>query len=112
MVLLMIPVDAGGSLAVPAVTSLLLDHVPAERAGIAGGVLNASRQVGGALAVAVFGALVARHATFFRGLRTSLVIAALLVLATTVTSLLLGPAPAAPTAVSEPARGLEKKSTV
>ncbi|MFE1880455.1 hypothetical protein [Streptomyces diastatochromogenes] len=56
--------------------------------------VNASRQVGGALAVAVFGALVAQQAGFFHGLRTSLLIAALLVLATTATSLLLRPAAA------------------
>ncbi|MGW2744100.1 MFS transporter [Streptomyces sp. NPDC001450] len=50
VVLLMIPVGAGGSLAVLAVTALLLDRVPTDRAGTASGVLNASRQVGGALA--------------------------------------------------------------
>ncbi|MEU2266657.1 MFS transporter [Streptomyces olindensis] len=93
MVLLMIPVGTGGGLAVPAVTSLLLDRVPAERAGTASGVLNTARQVGGALAVAVFGALVAQHATFFHGLRTSLLTAAGLVLLTAAASLLLRPAP-------------------
>ncbi|MFE6822257.1 MFS transporter [Streptomyces sp. NPDC057690] len=92
VVLLMIPVGTGGSLAVPAVTSVLLDHVPAERAGTASGVLNASRQLGGALAVAVFGALVAQHTTFFHGLRTSLLIAAALVLLTAAASVLLKPA--------------------
>ncbi|MFJ9738610.1 MFS transporter [Streptomyces sp. NPDC101166] len=95
VVVLMIPVGAGGSLAVPALTSLLLDRVPAERAGTASGVLNASRQVGGALAVAVFGALVSHHATFFHGLRTSLLIAAALVLATAATSPLLKATPSA-----------------
>ncbi|MGW2702976.1 MFS transporter [Streptomyces sp. NPDC001340] len=94
LALLMIPVGAGGSLAVPAVTALLLDRVPADRAGTASGVQNASRQVGGALAVAVFGALIAQHAGFFHGLRTSLLIAAALVLVTTVTSVPLRPVPA------------------
>ncbi|GAA4628426.1 MFS transporter [Actinoallomurus vinaceus] len=93
LVLLMIPVGTGGSLAVPAVTSLLLDRVPAARAGTASGVLNTSRQIGGALAVAVFGALVADQAHFFTGLHTSLLTAALLVLAAAATSLLLRPAP-------------------
>jgi DHA2 family methylenomycin A resistance protein-like MFS transporter len=92
LVTLMIPVGAGGSLAVPAVTALLLDHVPAERAGTASGVFNASRQLGGALAVAVFGALVTGSAGFHNGLRTSLLLAALLVLLTTALSLLLRPA--------------------
>ncbi|MEU4025758.1 MFS transporter [Streptomyces anulatus] len=95
LIVLMVPVGAGGSLAVPALTSLLLDYVPAERAGTASGVLNTSRQVGGALAVAVFGALVADRARFTEGLHTSLAIAALAVLITTAASFLLRP-PTAP----------------
>ncbi|MCX5358463.1 MFS transporter [Streptomyces sp. NBC_00124] len=89
LVVLMIPVGTGGGLAVPAVTSLLLDRVPAQRAGTASGVLNASRQLGGALSVAVFGALVSNHAQFLHGLRTSLLIAALLVVLTAAASVLL-----------------------
>ncbi|WP_020126481.1 MFS transporter [Streptomyces sp. 303MFCol5.2] len=85
-VLLMIPVGTGGGLAVPAVTSLLLDRVPAQRAGTASGVLNASRQLGGALSVAIFGALVSHHQHFLHGLRTSLLTAALLVVLTAVAS--------------------------
>lgn len=94
LVLLMIPVGTGGVIAVPALTALLMDHVPAERAGTASGVFNASHQVGGALAVAVFGALVADRAAFLPGLRTSLLIAALLALATAATGLLLKHSPA------------------
>lgn len=89
LVLLMIPVGTGGGLAVPAVTSLLLDRVPAQRAGTASGVLNASRQLGGALSVAVLGAMVSPHAQFLHGLRTSLLIAALLVVLTAAASVLL-----------------------
>lgn len=92
LVLLMIPVGTGGVIALPAVTALLLDRVPAERAGTASGVFNASRQVGGALAVAVFGALIADRAAFLHGLRVSLLIASLLMLATAATSVLLKPA--------------------
>ncbi|MEV0777445.1 MFS transporter [Streptomyces sp. NPDC050428] len=123
LIVLMVPVGAGGSLAVPALTSLLLDQVPAERAGTASGVLNTSRQVGGALAVAVFGALVADRAQFTEGLHTSLAIAAAVVLITTAVSFLLrplaaqdmanrpstavrppsqGPGPASPAAGAEP----------
>ena len=54
----------------------LLQSVPAGQSGIASGVFNTSRQVGGALAVAVFGALIASRAQFQRGLRESLVTAA------------------------------------
>ncbi|MFD7206213.1 MFS transporter [Streptomyces sp. NPDC059893] len=91
-VALMVPVGAGGGLAVPALTSLLLDHVPAERAGTASGVLNTSRQVGGALAVAVFGATVAGRSGFLPGMDASLLIAAAAVLITTAASFLLKPA--------------------
>ncbi|MGW9133480.1 MFS transporter [Streptomyces sp. NPDC055681] len=90
-VALMVPIGAGGGLAVPALTSLLLDHVPAERAGTASGVLNTSRQVGGALAVAVFGAMVAGRSGFLPGMDASLLIAAAAVLITTVASFLLNP---------------------
>ncbi|MFJ3307547.1 MFS transporter [Streptomyces sp. NPDC086549] len=92
LVALMVPVGAGGSFALPSVTALLLDRVPAERAGTASGVLNASRQIGGALAVAAFGALVTHEASFHDGLRTGLLTAALLVLLATAASLLLRPA--------------------
>jgi len=56
--------------------SLLLNSVHGSTAGTASGVLNTSRQVGGALAVAVFGALLASRAGFMPGLHISLVIAA------------------------------------
>ncbi|MER6535943.1 MFS transporter [Streptomyces sp900105755] len=92
LVALMVPVGDGGSLALPSVTALLLDRVPAARAGTASGVLNASRQLGGALAVAAFGALVADAGDFHDGLRTSLLAAALLVLSATAAGLLLRPA--------------------
>jgi MFS transporter, DHA2 family, methylenomycin A resistance protein len=88
----MVPVGAGGSLAVPALTSLLLNHVAAERAGTASGVLNTSRQIGGALAVAVFGALIADRGHLAAGRETSLLIAAAAVLLTTAASFLLRPA--------------------
>jgi len=92
LALLMLPVGIGGALAIPTATALLLGSVPAERAGTASGVLNTCRQLGGALAIAVFGALVAHPATFLDGLRISLLIAAALLLATTAASLRLRPA--------------------
>src|SRR5204863_5189265 len=92
---LTIPIGFASSLSVPTLTALLVGSVPAERAGTASGVLNTCRQLGGALAVAVFGALVAHQETFLHGLRTSLVSAALLLLATAVASLSLRSRPAA-----------------
>ncbi|WUK66314.1 MFS transporter [Streptomyces coelicoflavus] len=73
---LMVPVGLGGALAVPALTAMLLDAVPADRAGTAGAVLNTARQVGGAIAVAVFGALLAGADTFLAGMRWSVLLAA------------------------------------
>lgn len=57
-------------------TTVLLEHVPALRTGTAGGVSNTSRQAGGALAVAVFGALLSGSAGSEHGLRVSLFLAA------------------------------------
>ena len=89
---LMILTGLAGPLVMPPVMALLLQAIPARRAGVASGVFNSSRQVGGALAVAVFGALLARPATFTHGLRVSLLIAAAVALAAAAVSLLLRPA--------------------
>lgn len=73
---LMVPVGLGGALTVPALTAMMLDAVPAERAGTASAVLNTGRQVGGAIAVAVFGALLSGADTFLAGMRWSVLLAA------------------------------------
>jgi MFS transporter, DHA2 family, methylenomycin A resistance protein len=88
---LMVLVGLAGPLVSPPVTAVLLNSVPAHRAGVASGVFNTSRQVGGALAVAVFGALLAQPATFLAGLRTSLLLAAGVALAAGAASRLLRP---------------------
>jgi MFS transporter, DHA2 family, methylenomycin A resistance protein len=88
---LMILVGLAGPLVMPPVMALLLHAVPARRAGVASGVFNTSRQVGGALAIAVFGALLASRATFLPGLRVSLLIAAGVVLAAAAVSVLVRP---------------------
>ncbi|WP_235467758.1 MFS transporter [Streptomyces platensis] len=78
--LLMIPLGIGGSLAMPALTSLMLDSIAAERAGTAAALLNTSRQTGGALSIAVFGALLADD--FAWGMGESLLLAACLLVGT------------------------------
>jgi MFS transporter, DHA2 family, methylenomycin A resistance protein len=88
---LMILVGLAGPLVMPPVMALLLHAVPARRAGVASGVLNTSRQVGGALAIAVFGALVSSRATFLPGLRLSLLIAAGVAVAAACASVLARP---------------------
>jgi MFS transporter, DHA2 family, methylenomycin A resistance protein len=68
---------------VPSLIIVLLDAIPADQAGMAAGLLNSSRQVGGTLAVAVFGAMISHRASFLPGLRGSLLIAVVVLLAAT-----------------------------
>jgi DHA2 family methylenomycin A resistance protein-like MFS transporter len=91
LAVLSILIGLGSSLSVPTLTALLISSVPAERAGTASGVLNTCRQLGGGLAVAVFGALVAQRETFVQGVQLSLVIAAVLLLTTAIASAQLRP---------------------
>ncbi|MFD4630144.1 MFS transporter [Streptomyces sp. NPDC058284] len=59
VLLLVVPTGLGGAFCVPALTAQLMDSVPGERAGTASGLLNSLRQTGGAMSVALFGALLA-----------------------------------------------------
>jgi sugar phosphate permease len=90
LAVMMIAVGLAGPLVIPPVTAVLLNSVPDHRAGTASGVFNTSRQIGGALAVAVFGALLS-HGPFVHGMRGSLLIAAGVAAVTAVPSLLLRP---------------------
>ena len=78
--LLMVPVGVGGSVTVPPLTALIMNEAPAERAGTTSGVLNTSRQMGGSLGVAVFGAVLATQASYIDGARLDYRVAALLLL--------------------------------
>jgi EmrB/QacA subfamily drug resistance transporter len=89
LALLMILTGLGGPLVMPPMTAVLLNSVPPHRAGTASGIFNTSRQVGGALAIAVFGALLASQAGFLAGLRTGLLIAAAVALTAAAGSILL-----------------------
>jgi MFS transporter, DHA2 family, methylenomycin A resistance protein len=91
LAVLMVFAGLAGPLVMPPVTAVLLNGVPAHRAGTASGLFNTSRQIGGALAVAVFGALLADQGAFLHGLRISLLIAAAVVLAAAAASLRLLP---------------------
>lgn len=88
LVVCMACVGLGGGTAMPSATSLLLNTVPSNRSGTASGVLNTSRQVGGALAIALFGALLAGTG-FGTGMRISLVVSASLLIVTTLAGLRL-----------------------
>ena len=91
LALLMVPVGIGGALAVPSLTAVLLEAVPGERAGIASGVLNTCRQLGGALAVAVYGALITTSGGFLHGMRVSLTISIVLLVVIAAAALTLKP---------------------
>lgn len=74
---------SGVALTVPTMTNATLSSVERSRAGIASGVLNSARQVGGMLGVAVFGYLV-RDTTpgpFMRGMHWSLGVSVALLMA-------------------------------
>lgn len=58
MVLPFVVIPSGMGFAIPAMTAAILSSVDRSRSGTASAVLNASRQTGGAMGVAVFGALV------------------------------------------------------
>lgn len=66
---------SGMALTMPAATSAVLESAPADRGGIASGVVNAARQAGGVLGVAVLGSLVSGPAAFIGGLRAGLAVA-------------------------------------
>jgi MFS family permease len=64
----------GMALTMPAATAAVIEAAPADRAGIASGVLNAARQAGGALGVAVLGTLIA--GTLVSGFHTAMFVSA------------------------------------
>jgi|GEM_PF-6111167 len=49
----------GTSACMPGATSAVVDAAPDNHAGVASGVLNASRQIGGALGIALLGSFIA-----------------------------------------------------
>jgi DHA2 family methylenomycin A resistance protein-like MFS transporter len=93
VLVLLLPLSVGGALAVPALTALLIDAVPGERAGTASGLLNSLRQTGGAIAVALFGGLLAGPGGAFSlpGMRLGLLAVTALLLATAALTRLLLP---------------------
>jgi DHA2 family methylenomycin A resistance protein-like MFS transporter len=76
-VVLVLPLFATGfgmALTMPAATSAVVESAPPERTGVAAGVINASRQVGGVIGVALLGTLAANGLA--GGLRAGLFVAA------------------------------------
>lgn len=82
LVLPMLLAGSGIALTIPTITNATLTAVPNTQAGIASGLLNAARQVGGVIGVAVFGFFV-RHtetALFMHGMHLALLTAVTLLL--------------------------------
>jgi DHA2 family methylenomycin A resistance protein-like MFS transporter len=78
----LIVIGGGLGLLVPPLTSTLLGSVEKQRSGIAAGVLNATRQTGSVLGVALFGSLAGQAGGgLLGGAHMSLVISASLLLA-------------------------------
>jgi DHA2 family methylenomycin A resistance protein-like MFS transporter len=82
---LLLPVGIGAGLTVPPLTTAFMDDIRPGQAGLGAGVLNSSRQLGCALGVAVFGALL--DANFVTGLHLSFLISGSAVLAAAVLAL-------------------------
>ena len=93
--LLLVPpfvaIGLGMSATMPAATAAIMEQAPPDRAGLASGTLNAARQIGGLIGVALLGSLVAPPASFIPGLRIGLAIAGVtFVLAALVTAVAIG----------------------
>jgi MFS transporter, DHA2 family, methylenomycin A resistance protein len=76
----LLALGAGVGLLVPPLTSTLLGSVGKQYSGVASGALNAMRQTGSVLGVALFGSLLGSAAGFMPGARAALLISAALAL--------------------------------
>jgi DHA2 family methylenomycin A resistance protein-like MFS transporter len=78
----LLAIGVGVALAVPSINTAVLENVDARSVGIASGVLNTARQIGGALGVGIFGSLVVGTAgDLVKGLHTSVLVAGVLMTA-------------------------------
>jgi MFS transporter, DHA2 family, methylenomycin A resistance protein len=70
----LLAIGAGLGLLVPPLTSTLLGSVEKSHSGVAAGVLNATRQTGSVIGVALFGSLIGGANAFIPGARESLLL--------------------------------------
>jgi MFS transporter, DHA2 family, methylenomycin A resistance protein len=80
LALQLVLLGAGIGLTVPAMTSATLGAVDPSLSGVASGVLNAARQSGSVIGVALFGAFISQHADLVAGLKLALVVSAVTLL--------------------------------
>ena len=76
----LVAIGGGLGLLVPPLTATLLGSAEKSRSGITAGVLNATRQTGSVLGVALFGSLLGRGDAFIAGAHAVLVISAAVLL--------------------------------
>jgi DHA2 family methylenomycin A resistance protein-like MFS transporter len=74
LVVPLLAIGFGTAYTMPAATAAAIEAAPAHRAGTASGALNASRQIGSTLGVAVFGTIAAAAAAFVVGYRISVLV--------------------------------------
>ncbi len=67
---------AGGGAAIPALTAAVVSSAPPAQVGVASAALNASRQTGGVLGVAVLGGMAGTGGDFLAGMHVALLVAA------------------------------------
>lgn len=72
----MVAAGVGMALTMPAATASVMEAAPASRGGVASGVVNAARQSGALLGVALLGTLLHPRQEFLAGLHAGLLIAA------------------------------------
>ena len=80
LILPMIAIGFGLAFAIPAATVATVHSAPEGRAGIASGALNASRQIGSLMGVAIFGTIIMISKNFIVGMHETLIIGGLLYL--------------------------------
>lgn len=76
LVLPLAVIGFGTAFTMPAAVAAVVESAPAHRAGVASGVLNAARQVGSAVGVALLGALITPTTGFINGMRIGSLISA------------------------------------
>jgi DHA2 family methylenomycin A resistance protein-like MFS transporter len=92
--LLIVPLLAigfGTAYTMPAATAATIEAAPSDKAGMASGALNASRQIGSTLGVAVFGTVTVGAASFMTGYHISVLIGGLVFAAGAMIALLAVP---------------------
>lgn len=75
LILPLIAIGVGTTFTMPAATIAIMGSVPSDRAGMASGVFNASRQLGSLIGVAVVGTIISTSTTFVNGMHISLMVA-------------------------------------